>query len=98
MYKAGNEWQQFSDVFTTPFIYMMSYSCSTSWLEFNIALRRVVRVVMQGAFKSIQKSMTKIKFYRDCLLLSVPARVYLLSAGYLTSAELAVRLRNSMKI
>ena len=56
MYKAGNQWQQFSDVFTTPFIYMMAYSCSTSWLEFNIALRRVVGVVMQGAFKSIQKT------------------------------------------
>ena len=55
MYKAGNQWQQFSDVFTTPYIYTMAYSCSTSWLEFNIALRIVVGAVMQGAFKSIQK-------------------------------------------
>ena len=52
----------------------------------------------RGLLSRFRKSMTKIKFYRDCLLLSVPARVNLLSAGYLTSAELAVRLSNSMKI
>ena len=54
---------------------------------------------MQGAFKSIQKIDDQNKIFTEIvLLLSVPARVYLLSAGYLTSAELAVRLSNSMKI
>ena len=100
MYKVSNQWQQFSDVFTTLYIYMMAYSCSTSCLEFNIVLRRVVGAVMQGTFKSIQKidDQNKILQTEIVLLLSVPARVYLLSAGYLTSAELAVRLSNSMKI
>ena len=79
---------------------MMAYSCSTSCLEFNIVLRRVVGAVMQGTFKSIQKidDQNKILQTEIVLLLSVTARVYLLSAGYLTSAELAVRLSNSMKI
>ena len=99
MYKVSNQWQQFSDVFTTLYIYMMAYSCSTSCLEFNSVLRRVVGAVMQGAFKSIQKIDDQNKIFTEIvLLLSVPARVYLLSAGYLTSAELAVRLSNSMKI
>ena len=62
----------FRCVHSPPLISMMAYSCSNSWLEFNIVLKRAVGVVMQGAFKSIKKIDNQNKFYKDCFITQRP--------------------------